>query len=249
MAKYTETLAEYMNNGGELPAVFDTINGFSDLFVAKYIDREIGSETEDLFKIKLELKANLVIPAYKARIDEKAELKELLLHPSKKRVRSGNTTRTREGTISHTTGLADNETITTRNGSIVHTIDGTDTGSPNNQTVTTKELPFTSVQPDTINPSTITDTQNGQTVQTVHNTDEEKYNNYTENVHTTNKSRTDSEGYDGYKETETYNNITEAEEGLSPSEVLAIMQNFESEVNIILQQLLNEFNNNFMVIY
>ena len=69
MAKYTMLLAEYLQKGGQLPASFSLIQGFEDLFIAKYCDKEIGFETDELFRIKLEYKANLLIPMYKQRID------------------------------------------------------------------------------------------------------------------------------------------------------------------------------------
>lgn len=68
MAKYTELFAEYLESGGELPAVFSTIEGFEDLFVAHYCDKEIGFETETLFAIKLEFYANIYVPKYAERI-------------------------------------------------------------------------------------------------------------------------------------------------------------------------------------
>lgn len=68
MAKYTELFAEFLNSGGELPAAFSQIEGFEDLFVARYCDKEIGFETEDIFKIKLEERAAIIIPAYVKRI-------------------------------------------------------------------------------------------------------------------------------------------------------------------------------------
>ena len=68
MAKYTELFAEYLESGGELPAAFDEIVGFKDLFIGNFIDKEIGFETEVLFAIKLETKANIVIPVYAERI-------------------------------------------------------------------------------------------------------------------------------------------------------------------------------------
>ena len=69
MAKYTELLAEYLQGGGLLPASFAQIDGFENLFVGRYCDHEIGFETEELFRIKLEHKADLLIPKYKERID------------------------------------------------------------------------------------------------------------------------------------------------------------------------------------
>lgn len=57
MAKYTELFSEYLEGGGELPAAFSQIDGFEDLFIGHFIDKEIGFETEVLFTIKLETKA------------------------------------------------------------------------------------------------------------------------------------------------------------------------------------------------
>ena len=45
MAKYTELFAEYLESGGELPTAFDTINGFKDLFVGHFIDKDEKDET------------------------------------------------------------------------------------------------------------------------------------------------------------------------------------------------------------
>lgn len=89
MAKYTELLSEYLEHGGELPAVFGNIEGFEDLFKGKYCDREIGFETPVLFQIKLEARANLVIPAYVKRIAEYEEAEKLLTKAEKTRVKSG----------------------------------------------------------------------------------------------------------------------------------------------------------------
>ena len=70
MAKYTELFAEYLENEeNELPSVFAEIDGFSDLFIGYYADKEIGFETETLFKMKLETYANIFVPKYKQKID------------------------------------------------------------------------------------------------------------------------------------------------------------------------------------
>ena len=76
-AKYTEMFTEYIaNNGGAenaLPSLFDkvpniTIDGevttFKDAFILNFCDREIGFETEELFALKLESRAKLVLPFY-----------------------------------------------------------------------------------------------------------------------------------------------------------------------------------------
>ena len=72
MAKYTMLLAEYLQKGGQLPASFALIDGFEDLFVARYCDHEIGFETDALFSIKLEYVANLVMQAYADKIATRA---------------------------------------------------------------------------------------------------------------------------------------------------------------------------------
>lgn len=69
MAKYTELFAEYLDNGGALPsASFALIDGFEDLFKERFCGSEIGFETEALFAIKLDLKAQLVMPVYAERL-------------------------------------------------------------------------------------------------------------------------------------------------------------------------------------
>ena len=68
MSKYTELFSEYLDNNS-LPAIFNQIVGFEDLFKGYYADKEIGFETEILFQLKLETYANLFIPQYKQKID------------------------------------------------------------------------------------------------------------------------------------------------------------------------------------
>lgn len=92
MAKYTELLSEYIENGGELPAVFDQIANFEDLFNGRYCDCEIGFETPILFQIKLETRANLIIPQYVKRLSAFEEAEQLLIQPTKKWVKSGSIT-------------------------------------------------------------------------------------------------------------------------------------------------------------
>ena len=75
--KYTELFTEYIaNNGGAanaIPSLFDkvpnlTTDGevttFKDAFILNFCDREIGFETEELFALKLESCAKLVLPFY-----------------------------------------------------------------------------------------------------------------------------------------------------------------------------------------
>lgn len=65
-------LAEYLAKGGALPSSFALIEGFESAFIGRYFDKEIGFETMDLFALKLEAKADLIMQAYKDRILERA---------------------------------------------------------------------------------------------------------------------------------------------------------------------------------
>ena len=60
----------------------DEIENLKDLFILKYIDCEIGYETEWLFEQKLTLKANIVIPEYKDRIQALKTAKNKLFNLS-----------------------------------------------------------------------------------------------------------------------------------------------------------------------
>ena len=74
MAKYTETLLDYIEAGGTLPALFGDITGFPELFVQRFCDYEIGFETPELFAQKLECAAKIHIPYYKKLIDTQSSL-------------------------------------------------------------------------------------------------------------------------------------------------------------------------------
>ena len=104
MARYTETLGEYLNNGNTLPTVFNTISDFTELFTLNYIEREIGFETEELFTLKLEGRANIVIPFYKNKIDNLTATLSRITRPTRK------TTITGTGTVN----LAKTGTATTQ---------------------------------------------------------------------------------------------------------------------------------------
>ena len=85
MAKYTELLSEYLESGGQLPAALDTIDGFKNLFIGRYMDCEIGFETETLFSAKLEFRANLVMPYYVKRLADLERVATAMANPSKVR--------------------------------------------------------------------------------------------------------------------------------------------------------------------
>lgn len=83
MAKYTMLLAEYLAKGGALPSSFALIDGFENAFIGRYFDKEIGFETMELFALKLEAKADLIMQAYKERIAERAYYWAKVENPAK----------------------------------------------------------------------------------------------------------------------------------------------------------------------
>lgn len=85
MAKYTETLYEYIEGGGSLPSSFAQIEGFETLFVQHFAGREIGFETEPLFKNALEEVATINIPYYKDKLTIINSVIERLKKPDKTR--------------------------------------------------------------------------------------------------------------------------------------------------------------------
>ena len=86
MAKYTETLQEYLEDGGLLPSSsFALVTDFEDLFKERYCGSEIGFETETLFALKLDMKARLAMPIYAARIDAVNNAIDKLKIPAKVR--------------------------------------------------------------------------------------------------------------------------------------------------------------------
>lgn len=86
-AEHTEFFTEYIaNNGGAenaLPTLFDKVPSitiddevttFKDAFILNFCDREIGFETEELFALKLESRAKLVLPFYINKLKQLASI-------------------------------------------------------------------------------------------------------------------------------------------------------------------------------
>lgn len=84
---HTELLTQYIaNNGGAenaLPSLFDKvpnitiddeITTFKDAFILNFCEREIGFETEELFALKLESRAKLVLPFYISKLKQLASI-------------------------------------------------------------------------------------------------------------------------------------------------------------------------------
>ena len=84
---HTESFTQYIaNNGGAentLPSLFDKVPNitiddevttFKDAFILNFCDREIGFETEELFALKLESRAELVLPFYINKLKQLASI-------------------------------------------------------------------------------------------------------------------------------------------------------------------------------
>lgn len=109
MAKYTMLLNDYVRQGFSLPS-FDAISGFKDIFFAHYCDREIGFDTPQLFEIKLDARAALVLPYYAKKIELETKYLALLKAPIKSRYYEEDITNDLGAQHSETTALPFNAT-------------------------------------------------------------------------------------------------------------------------------------------
>ena len=93
----TILLGDYLNFGGELPTEFsaeiwaDNNIDITALFVGKYIDREIGFETPELFYIKLCTQAGVSFPRYAQKLAELAQIN--VIDAEEVEIRDGDYTR------------------------------------------------------------------------------------------------------------------------------------------------------------
>lgn len=234
MAKYTELFATYLLNGGQVPAIFSEIQGFTDLFIGEYADKEIGFETPALFELKLECRANLIMPPYVARIAQLKKASDQLFNPSKKRVKTGNITREYG---------EQNETNTQiKNGEVYTETDKTTTITLPDHVTNTYENPMTETAdiPENIPPSNVViDTASVDETKNLDKTTQNFKNYEDKNTRLRNE----------FKDKEVYQDITDTESGFSSAEAAALYQSLQSEVFIIERQLLNEFSRLFMKVY
>ena len=104
---HTELFTQYIaNNGGAeqaLPSLFDKVPNiaiddevttFKDAFILNFCEREIGFETEELFALKLEARAKLVLPFYISKLNQLASIDYINAKrtESEKRTNTGNIT-------------------------------------------------------------------------------------------------------------------------------------------------------------
>lgn len=74
-ANYTEFLRDYIENGNTLPSILAEVDtafdcNFTEVFTNHFYMREIGFESEELFKHHLSAKANIIIPFYKSKAEK-----------------------------------------------------------------------------------------------------------------------------------------------------------------------------------
>ena len=221
MAKYTMLLAEYLAKGGALPSSFALIEGFEDLFVAKYCDKEIGFETDALFAIKLDLKAKLVMQAYADRIAERAYYWAKVENPTKvyyekTTIKTNLGEQRKSGTDTSNYGAKS----------------GTNTTNIGAQTNTTTELPFdaNNAEPNTI-------VNNGARSDSVSSS---------ENAHV--DSVSSSETIDAVENNDLRETRKE-DNGETIDEVMRMLDFLNKDISTLVEKCLNEFKPLFMGVY
>ena len=249
MAKYTETLGEYLSSGHTLPTIFNQITDFNNYFLARYIDREIGFETDTLFEIKLEAKAELIIPLYKDRIQQLNTAITALATPNSK------TTVDKTGYYTHNRDVQDSGTETLvkdyeEGGTETLVKDyeegGTETLQHGAQSGTRTALPFNAAT-STPSEKTQTDQYTDTTTfgKTVDDTDTTTFGKTVDNTDTTTfgKKVDDDLRHDDFLKEET------AVTGFTTSENLARIGMLQGELVNMIDRCLNEFKHLFMQIY
>lgn len=107
---HTILLGDYLTAGGQLPDEFQN-QIFTDmgidipaLFTGKYIDREIGYETPELFYTKLCTRAGIVFPRYADKFAMLAKID--IINAEETEVKDGNYTRNADTTYGHKNTLS-----------------------------------------------------------------------------------------------------------------------------------------------
>ena len=229
MAKYTMLLAEYLERGGQLPATFSLIQGFEDIFKKHYCDKEIGFETELLFFMKLDEKADLYMQLYADKLTRLAHAYDLFDAGAKIRytiednAKSGSKTLNagaQHEELSETKGAEHEETSFT--GGAQHT-EGT-------------ELPFDS---ETAEPNIVNDSA------------EYTNTNEVDRDQTINTTETDRDAYENGETFSDEGSIErrETETGGSLDELQRRIEFVNGKARSLIYELLNEFKNCFMGVY
>ena len=225
MAKYTMLLAEYLQKGGQLPASFALIQGFEDLFVAKYCDHEIGFETDELFRIKLEYTANLVMQAYADKIATRAFYWTRAENPVKayyEKTQIKTNLGAKQRTANETTNIGER---------VKESSDTTNVGAQENKTT---ELPFddTTAEPNTIN-------NLGAREDSVSHSE-------TEDASVDTLERIESE--DAVENNDLHETWKE-DNGETIDELIRMLEFLNADVTTLVEKCLNEFKPLFMAVY
>lgn len=123
---HTELLTQYIaNNGGAeqaLPSLFDKVPNitvddevttFKDAFILNFCDREIGFETEELFALKLESRAKLVLPFYINKLKQLTSIDYISAKRTETEIRSSSAKITDSGKDTNTRFKGENPLIDT----------------------------------------------------------------------------------------------------------------------------------------
>ena len=93
MARYTELFSEWLEAGGVMPAVFDTVEidgvKLTDIFKAKYAAREIGFKTPTLFELKLNEYTAVLMPELNDGLAGFRTAVKAMSNPIKEHVKTG----------------------------------------------------------------------------------------------------------------------------------------------------------------
>lgn len=225
MAKYTMLLAEYLQKGGQLPASFGLIDGFEDLFVARYCDHELGFETDALFSIKLEYKANLVMKAYADKIATRAFYWTRAENPvksyyEKTKIKTNLGAKSKTGSDATSYG-AKSITTTTSN----------TTGAQENKTT---ELPFDDT---TAEPNSVTN---------LGARSDSGSNSESESAHSDTTTRSENESA---VENNDLRETWKEDNGETMDELIRMLQFLNEDVHTLVEKCLDEFKPLFMGVY
>lgn len=240
-------LAEYLQKGGQLPASFGLIQGFEDLFVARYCDHEIGFETDELFRIKLEYKATLVMQAYADKIATRAFYWTRAENPVKayyEKTQIKTNLGARQRTANETTNIGERvkESSDTTSYGAKSGTDATSIGAQENKTT---ELPFdaTSAEPNTINnlgarSDSVTKTENAHEDSVSHSETEDA------SVDTLARSENESA-----VENNDLRETWKEDNGETIDELIRMLEFLNEDVTTLVEKCLNEFKPLFMAVY
>lgn len=223
MAKYTETLYDYVDRGNELPAAMTAFNAsFPGMFLAHYCDSEIGFETEEIFKVKLEARAEMVLPFYKSKIINVERALDASFNPEKwHNVRRDYAEKL--NTLTH--GLS----TTLTHG---HTVTDSGSNTIGERVSNEYELPISS-------------TTSTPTKMTVDPTSTDRNSNTQTNTGTDTTANT---GADTSRDAATFDTEAVTDMGLDTNDSLMIAQAVDKVVNYM-QMAMKEFESLFMGVY